>query len=141
MHFTARRLLVALPDGTLGPKRESQVREHLSGCKRCQNRWSEIQIAESLLQRIPLSILPLETNPSSHGRLSRLARWSEEPALPEPERWRVPTLSVVALLACLFVAVGFGRWSPIQAETSQPVNLAYLPQDSQILPVVWRPGP
>ena len=88
-----------------------------------------------------LSILPLETIPSSHGRLSRLARWSEEPALPEPERWRVPTLSVVALMACVFVAVSFGRWSPIEMDTSGPVALAYLPQDSQILPVVYRPGP
>ena len=82
MHWTARRLLTALPDGTLEPAREAKVLEHLDGCRRCQRRHAQIEMAEDLLRRMPASLVPLDPHPSTHARLSRLARWSEEPDLP-----------------------------------------------------------
>jgi anti-sigma factor RsiW len=140
MHWRARRLLPALPDGTLERRTELELKRHLDGCGCCRRRLAELELSEGLLRRLPVSILPLEWSPATHGRLARLASWSEEPDLPEPERWRAPALSVLSLVATVFVATAVGAWAPVLPETSPPFSLAYIAPDSVSLPNTWRPG-
>ncbi len=140
IHWKARRLLAALPDGTLPAETERTVRAHLAECARCQRRMGEFELSESLMRRLPASILPLKTSPTSYPRLARLAAWSAEPDWPQPERWRAPALGVAGGLAAVFLFVTVGAWSPVLAETSSPVTLAYVPADSLTLSAAWRPG-
>jgi anti-sigma factor RsiW len=140
-HWRAKHLLAALPDGTLPPATARAVRAHAAGCGRCERRLAEHARAEQLLRRIPASILPLERSPLTYPRLSGLARWSGEPDLPAPDRWRLPVLGFVGALAALSMIVAVGSWSPVMAEPRSPVTLAYVPQDSAAVPPALRPGP
>ena len=60
IHWKASRLLVQLPDDTLPPQTEIEVRVHVASCARCRTQLHEIQVSEDLLRRLPPSIVPLE---------------------------------------------------------------------------------
>lgn len=138
-HWRAKRLLAALPDGSLAPEVEFQVRAHVDVCKGCARRLADFELAEELLGRIPISVAPLEFNPGAHRRLASLARWSEEPALPRPQRWTGPALSLAGIVATTLLALTIRTWSPILADNT-PVAMAMMPQNTVALPVGWRPG-
>ncbi len=76
MHWRARRLLPAIYDGTLPELVELDVHVHALGCARCRRALREFEIAETLLLRMPVSLLPLEWSPTAYSRLASLSRWS-----------------------------------------------------------------
>jgi anti-sigma factor RsiW len=129
MHFKASRLIAALPDATLPEDVELDVRVHVASCARCRRKLEEIEISEELMRGIPHAILPLEWSPRSYRRLDSLARWSSEPDLPDPVRWRLPMLSVVSAVAILTIAVMAGRYSPFVDHDLAPIHLATYAQD------------
>ena len=139
-HWKAKRLLASLPDDTLPAETERAVRAHVAVCARCERRLARIHQAEALLQRLPASILPLEASPHTYPRLTRLAAWSEEPELPTPGRWRAPALGLASLVAVSLVMLSVRTWAPVMSESSSPVVLAYMPEDSFAVSVSWRPG-
>jgi len=57
-HGRARRLLPALPDGTLPAEVEAEVRGHLARCGRCWREMRELELSEALLRRLPRVLVP-----------------------------------------------------------------------------------
>lgn len=139
-HWQARRLLLALPDGSLPRRTETRVRAHAAGCSRCGRVLREQEACEILLARIPSSIVPLEWSPASYGRLVSLGRWSPEPWLPDPERWRAPILGLVSAVAVICFALSVGHWGPVLSESSNLVKLTDYPSNSTYLPGALRLG-
>ena len=139
MHWRARRSLAALPDGTLEASQERRVRAHLRSCRRCQRELAEIERCEGLLQRLPLSVAPLDVGPGGYRRLVRLGCWSEDPELPQPGRWRAPVLGMATLAALMALTFSMRAWAPVLRDAA-PIRMALLPADHTALPVGWRPG-
>jgi hypothetical protein len=141
MHWKARRLLPATYDGTLPDLVALDVRAHALGCARCRGAMREFELAETLLQRMPASLLPLEWSPTSYGRLASLSRWSIDPER-NPERWRAPALGLASVVAVVFVFFSTGVWSPsLNASTADPgVSSSHYSADASFLPVTWSSG-
>lgn len=129
MHFKASRLIASLPDETLSEAVELDVRVHVASCARCRRMLEEIELSEELMRGMPHAILPLEWSPGSYRRLTSLARWSSEPDLPDPVRWRLPMLSVVSAAAILTIAMMGGRYSPFVDHSLVPIHLTTYAQD------------
>ncbi len=139
MHWRASHPLASLPDGTLPEETELDLRVHVASCARCRRRLHELEMAEELLRRMPAAIQPLEWSPSSYRRLSSLARWSTEPELPEPDRWRAPILSLVSAFAILMIALMVGHYSPFLDEPiGSSITLAYQLPDADHIPTHWH---
>ena len=129
MHFKASRLIASLPDETLSEAVELDVRVHVASCARCRRKLEEIELSEELMRGIPHTILPLEWSPNSYRRLASLARWSPEPDLPDPVRWRLPMLSVASAVAILAIAMMGGRYSPFVDHSLAPIHLTTYAQN------------
>lgn len=138
-HFQARARLADLVDGGLCGNVEAEVRAHVAECERCRRRLGELELCETLLQRMPHSVAPLDLEPAAYGRLVRLAHWSEEPELPERERWRAPTLGFAGLVAAAALALTMVAWRPVMLEPWL-LSISVIPQETVVLPVGWRPG-
>ena len=138
MHWKARRLLPATYDGTLPEMVALDVRVHALGCARCRHAMREFEMAETLLQRMPASLLPLEWNPTSYSRLASLSRWSLDPER-NPGRWRAPVLGLAGVVAVVFVFFSTGAWSPtLSSPTADPgVSSSHYSADSSYLPATW----
>ena len=141
IHWKASKLLAQLPDDTLPPEIELEVRVHVVSCARCRSRLHEIQVSEDLLRRLPPSIVPLEPAPDAYVRLAALARWTDDEEITaDPEGWRLSFLSVasVVLLFCLAASAGF--WAPtIGPGLGQQLNLeATLPPDHTYVAANYR---
>jgi hypothetical protein len=102
IHWTARRYLAAIPDATLPGPLEARVLRHAQGCSRCRRQLREHRAAESLLQRIPASLIPLGGGAAAEVRLSGLIRWAPEPT-PPVGRWRAPALGLAAALVAVML--------------------------------------
>lgn len=138
-HGRARRLLAALPDGTLPSALEARVRDHADACDRCSRELRDLLRAEALLRRMPLSVAPLMPDPAAHARLARLARWTEAPEPARPGLWRVPALGVTWVVLAGVLLASLGTWSPVVAD-SRPLEVARMPEDSSSIPACWSPG-
>jgi anti-sigma factor RsiW len=141
MHWRARRLLPAVYDGTLPELAELEVQVHALGCARCRRAMREFEFAETILQRMPASLLPLEWSPTSYGRLASLSRWSLEPKS-DPERWRAPALGFAGLVALVLMFFSTGMWSPALNDptTDAGVSSSHYSADASFLPLAWNPG-
>ncbi len=102
IHFTARRYLAAIPDHAVPGDLEARVLDHARGCPRCRRVLQEHWAAESLLQRIPASLIPLGGGAAAEIRLSGLSRWAPEPT-PPVGRWRAPALGLAAALVAVML--------------------------------------
>ena len=143
MHWKAYRNLPALLDGGLRERDELDLRVHVASCARCRRVLRELELAEALVRRIPTSILPLEASPASYGRLTSLSRWSAEPELPDPERWRLSLLGAASVVAIYFVAFSVGVWAPsisVYTPAATEITLIDIPQDSFYVAMSWRQG-
>jgi len=138
-HLRAGRRLSQLMDGELAESVAEDVRSHLRGCRRCRRHLAELQMAETLVARLPLSVAPLEFEASAHMRLSRLALWSDEPALPDPTRWRVPALGLAWLVLAAALVFSAQSWAPL-FDPPGTFDLAVVSQETALTPVGWRPG-
>lgn len=113
IHWKTSRLLAQLPDDTLAPEIEIDVRAHVASCARCRAQLREIQVAEDLLRRLPPSIVPLEPAPGAYLRLAALARWTDDEEITaDPEGWRLSFLSVASVLLIFCLAASAGSWAP-----------------------------
>lgn len=141
MHWKARRLLPAIYDATLPELVELEVQVHALGCARCRRAMREFEIAEELLQRMPISLLPLEWSPSSYNRLASLSRWSLDPDR-NPERWRAPVLGLASVVALVLMFFSTGVWSPNLGDPTADsgVSSSHYSADSSYLPIAWNSG-
>jgi hypothetical protein len=138
MHWKARRLLPAIYDGTLPELVELDVHVHALGCARCRRAMREFEIAETLLLRMPASLVPLEWSPGSYNRLASLSRWSLDPER-NPERWRAPALGLVGALIVVLMFFSTGAWSPSLGDptTDSRLSSSHYSADSAYLPATW----
>jgi anti-sigma factor RsiW len=113
IHLRARRLLAQLPDDTLPPRTQIEVRAHVASCARCRRRLYQIQLSEALVRRIPASIVPVAANRDAYVRLAALARWTDDAEMKaDPEGWRLSLVSVASFLLLVCVAASAGSWAP-----------------------------
>jgi hypothetical protein len=113
MHWKASRLLAQLPDDSLAPDVEIEVRAHVVSCARCRSRLHEIQLSEDLLRRIPPSIVPIEPSRGAYVRLAALASWTDDEEITvDPQGWRISLVSVTSALLLFCVAASAGSWAP-----------------------------
>jgi hypothetical protein len=113
MHWKAWRLLAQLPDDSLAPDVEIEVRAHVVSCARCRSRLHEIQLSEDLLRRIPPSIVPIEPSRGAYVRLAALASWTDDEEITvDPQGWRISLVSVTSALLLFCVAASAGSWAP-----------------------------
>ena len=138
MHWRANRLLASLPDGTLPEETELEVRVHVASCASCRHQLHELEAAEDVLLRMPASIVPLEWSPNDYQRLVSLARWSNDPMPPDPERWRAPILSLAGVLAIFTMALMVGRYSPFFDYVPGPGSMKIYQPDATFVPESWR---
>ncbi len=140
-HGKARRLIPALLDETLAEMQELDLRVHVASCARCRRQVREMEHAEALLRRLPVSLVPARESVASAARLASLARWSLDPYAPEPGRWRFPALGLAGALGMMLVGVTVGTWVPVPKDTPDQVLLASMyPESSAYLPVGWSGG-
>ena len=141
IHWKASRLLAHLPDDTLAPETEIEVRVHVASCARCRSRLRELQVSEDLLRRLPPAIVPLEPAPDAYVRLAALARWTDDEEITaDPEGWRLSFLGVASAFLLLCLAVSAGSWVPtIRPGVGPQVSLeATLPPDHAYVATNYR---
>ncbi len=137
-HWTARRLLPCILDHSLPAAREAEVRAHADGCRSCAARLEELEASESLLLRLPLSLVPLETDRAAELRLASLARWSAEVELPWQERLGLSAVSAFACAAMLALVISVGHWSPVVEDTHPAETYAFMMPYAGPTPLAWR---
>jgi anti-sigma factor RsiW len=137
-HWTARRLLAAVPDHTLPAPLEAEVRRHAGRCRRCRRHLDELRATEALLARLPRALVPLEPRPSADARLAGLARWASPPVPTWGERIGVSAVGAAAAAALLaMVLTSTGVWPPVEIE-SRGVTLAAVLPETRLLPTGVR---
>ena len=140
-HGKARRLLPGLPDGSLSEIEELDLHVHVASCARCRQYVREMEFAESLLRRLPVSLLPAQESRRSAARLASLARWSADPYAPAPDRWRFPALGLAGMIGAIMLGVTVGTWAPAPQDTPERVLLASMyPVNSVYFPIGWVGG-
>jgi anti-sigma factor RsiW len=137
MHWKSTKLLPQLPDDTLPPATEVELRAHVASCARCRARLHRIQLSEDLVRRLPPAIVPVERSRDEYVRLAALARWTDDPEMTaDPQGWRLSFLSVASILTIFCVAASAGAWAPtVRPGTSLGVHLDSLPPDSAYLAI------
>ena len=131
MHWKATKLLAQLPDDTLAPGIEIELRAHVASCARCRTRLHQIQLSEDLVRRLPPAIVPLERSRDEYVRLAALARWTDDPEITsDPQGWRLSFVGLASLVMIFCVAASAGSWAPtVRPGTSLGVHLDSLPPD------------
>lgn len=117
MHWRVKRQLSAYLDDELTTDGANHVRIHLSHCVKCRHHFREIQAAESLLRRMPISLLPERWTPAAELRLRTAAGMPpvvrSDPANGMAFRAAAATLSMAVML--FMVTVG-----PLAVSSPQP---------------------
>ena len=88
--------------------------------------------------QMPVSFGPREFDPRSYARLVKLTRWSEEPDLPRPERWKVPILALASAGAIFMLAASVSEWAPMVGLGHGAATLASYQSDSLYIPTTWN---
>ena len=108
MHWHVRRQLSAYLDDELTTDESNHIRDHLGQCVKCRHRFREIQAAESLLRRMPASLVPQQWSFTAELRLRSAAGLSPmlraDPANGMAFRTAAATLSMAVML--FLVSVG-----------------------------------
>jgi anti-sigma factor RsiW len=140
MHWRAARLLAQLPDDSLPPAIEVEVRAHVASCARCRSRLHAIQLSEDLLRQIPPSILPIEPSRDAYARLAALARWTDDGEIcADPQGWRLSAVSVASAVLLFCVAASAGSWAPtIQPGMTPDVQFEMLLPDHAYVSTYYR---
>jgi len=120
-HLRARRLLAALPDGTLAPEVEAEVRAHAGSCRRCQRILAQYDAIDRLLRSLPVSLVPSLPTPEAETALARLARWAGPARRPWFERLPIHPIGAMATALALLLAVSL-LTPPFETETAEPFN-------------------
>jgi len=122
-HWRARTLLPEILDASLPPALEAQVRQHASGCRRCQRALEQLRACDRLLGQLPDSLF-LETAPgATDPRLAALARWATAPEPTLAECLGATAVGTVAAAAMLLVLVSVST-RVMPPETPEGVTLA-----------------
>jgi anti-sigma factor RsiW len=138
-HARARRLLAALPDGTLPARLEGEVRAHAEQCRICGRRVADFEASETLLRLLPVSLLPERSSAVAEARLVALARWSSVPPSPRwPAALGIPALGALAAAATVAVGLSLGSWAPAAEERREQVLYASLYAGPAATPYTWR---
>jgi hypothetical protein len=137
MHWKAKHLVPSLLDDTLDPAVEIDLRVHVANCARCRRIEREYAFSDSLLQRLPAALLPIQQTATSYGRLVSLSRWYDDPAIAADGRWRAPALTAASVVIVFMMAVTLGAWSPIVGSRSGAMGMASGIGDLQYLPTTW----
>ncbi len=124
-HLRARRLLAALPDGTLAPALEAEVRRHVSGCGRCQRQLDQYAAIDALLRSLPQRLIPPVPSSETDRSLDLLARWLGPVRKPWFARLPIHPLGAVVTAAALLLGV-FLLTPPFEIETAEPFNVVVL---------------
>jgi anti-sigma factor RsiW len=140
MHWHVRRKLSAYLDDELSSDETKHVRIHLAQCVKCRHRFREIQAAESLLRRMPVSLVPenwsiaAQRNLRSAAGLPSVLR--SDPANGMAFRAAAATLSMAVML--LMVTIG-----PLSVSRSEPRSsigmLGSAERESSILASRYEP--
>jgi anti-sigma factor RsiW len=140
MHWKANRLLAQLPDDTLPPGLEVELRAHVASCARCRTRLHQIQLSEALVRRLPPAIVPVERSRDEYVRLAALARWTDDREMrADPQGWRLSFLGVASVVTIFCVAASAGSWAPtVRPGTSPGVYLDSMPAAYTYVPVNYR---
>ncbi len=108
MHCHVKRQLSAYLDDELTTDEANHIRIHLGRCVKCRHRFREIQAAESLLRRMPTSLIPDQWSFAAEMRLRSAAGLSptllSDPANGMAFRAAAATLSMAVML--FMVTVG-----------------------------------
>jgi anti-sigma factor RsiW len=121
----SRENIQELVDGTLGPIRAADLRQHLDECPSCRALADDLQ----QLREVAATIEPLE--PPDHvwmqiaGRLRQEGRVLDRPAPAAPHS-RMP-YAWVAIAAALLLAVGASLWLVMSPVNRAPDNAAAIP--------------
>jgi hypothetical protein len=132
-HLRARRLLATLPDRTLPPETDAQVRAHAAGCTRCQRLLAQYEAMDRLLQSMPAELVPPEASAEAEGALGLLARWAGPVRSPWFERFPLHPIGAVATAVLLFVGV-FLLTPPFETKTAEPFNVVVVASAHSSLP-------
>ncbi len=123
-HRAASRLLPAVLDGTLPAPEESAVRAHAEECRRCARSLEELESAEALLRRLPLSLVPLAPARDADVRLAGLARWAGRPQTAWAERLGLQAVGALAGAVLVALVIAVGDWEPVVKEPHTYQSLA-----------------
>ncbi len=125
MHWRARRLLAALPDGLLPLATRDRLQAHLERCPACRSELRALERSEALLRLLPRAIAAAAAAGEVDGerRLSVLARWTRRRPLPVRPRALLPgAVSSLLAMACVVLFVGAGQHSGIEADDAEAFN-------------------
>jgi len=140
MHWSVKRRLSAYLDDELTTDEAHHVRSHLDRCAQCRHRFREIQAAESLLRRMPASLVPERWSIATELGL-RVAAGLPQPFRSDPAngmaiRAAAATLSMAVML--LLVTVG-----PLSVSRPEPRSsigmLGSAERESSILATHYEP--
>jgi anti-sigma factor RsiW len=124
-HLRARRLLSALPDGTLPPATEAELRTHAAACQRCQRILADYEAMDRFLRSFPERLVPPIASNEAEGALRLLARWAGPLRAPWFERVPIHPLGAVVTAAALLLGV-FLLTPPFQIESAEPFNVVVM---------------
>ena len=119
-HFRARRLLAAVPDGTLPAQAQAKVQAHAAGCERCRRLLAEYESMNRLLRSLPAALV--SPSAEAEGALDLLARWVGPPMVPWFERLPIHPIGALATALALFLGV-FLLTPPFEIQTAEPFNV------------------
>ena len=139
IHGNARRKLPELVDGALDDTTEVIVRGHVQGCARCRRVVDELESAETLLRKLPPSLVPRVASEAADARLLALARWAAKPEPVWRERFGTSAIGAFAAAAGLALILMSATWAPLVADPGEAIALAALmPEATQYAPMGWR---
>lgn len=124
MHWRARRLLAALPDGLLSPESEAHVRAHLARCADCRAELRAYQRSDELLRLLPRALAAaVVSGDEGERRLLGLARWTRRAPVPVRARAVLPgSISSVLAAVCLVLFVGSDQRQAVEVEETDAFN-------------------
>jgi anti-sigma factor RsiW len=138
-HRKANPLLVTLLDHTLPAPLEGEVRAHAESCAICTSDLAEHSAAETLLERLPLALVPREASPAADARLASLARWAAAPAISWSEWLGIRAVGAFGATMLVVAVISAGRWEPLMEMPyeSSPISVAAVPSAS-VTPYTWH---
>lgn len=124
IHLRARRLLSALPDGTLPAATEASVRDHAAGCARCQRILADYEAMDRLLRSIPGNLVSASPEEAELS-LGAVARWFGPRRIPWFERLPIHPIGAVVTAGALLLSV-FLLTPAFETESAEPFNFVVM---------------
>jgi hypothetical protein len=97
-----------------------------------------MELAEALVRRLPVVLLPLEASPDAEGRLAAFARWTLPGHAPRAAGLGLPTLGAFVLATLLAFGLWTATWAPVVDDPGR-VTIAFAMANTDLAPVGhWR---